>query len=105
MSYFLQNSATQRIWCLVRAPGDAEATIRVEESLKKRDLGEIFANHRAKIACHASDVRHTDLGLSVDVLRELINHTSIIVHAAWPVNCKIPLKYSMTSRLKLAVLG
>ncbi|ESZ95917.1 hypothetical protein SBOR_3730 [Sclerotinia borealis F-4128] len=79
-----------RIVCFVRAKNDKEAHGRVEEALRYHGL--YHQETAAKLECRAVKLDQTELGLLRDVLLDLRQYATTIIHAAWEVNFSIPLK-------------
>lgn len=88
LGQYLKSSSTRQVWCLVRAEDNVDAFRRVEESMSLRGLSDVFRSSVAQVTCLASDLRSDDLGLSYSTLKEMLESVSLIVHSAWPVNCK-----------------
>ncbi|KAF7903285.1 uncharacterized protein EAF01_006334 [Botrytis porri] len=80
-----------RIVCFVRAKNDEEARERVEWALQSH-YPENLEFNAPNIECRAVKLDQNELGLSRDVLKDLRQNATTIIHAAWEVNFSIPLK-------------
>ncbi|KAM0169921.1 hypothetical protein ACHAPF_009543 [Botrytis cinerea] len=82
---------TIRIVCFIRAKNDEQARERVEEVWQSHyPENSKFATQ--DIECRAVKLDQIELGLSRDVLEDLRQNSTTIIHAAWEVNFSIPLK-------------
>ncbi|KAI9649625.1 hypothetical protein NHQ30_002206 [Ciborinia camelliae] len=89
----LQTRDALRIICFVRAKNDKEANERVKEALRYHSIHDQDPiPSTTKIEYIAVKLDQTELGLSRNVLLDLREHATTIIHAAWEVNFSIPLK-------------
>ncbi|KAI0377293.1 acetyl-CoA synthetase-like protein [Hypomontagnella monticulosa] len=91
LDQLLSNTKVERIYCLVR--GD-DAMGRINESMKIRGLGVVGSNKTRVtklIALTTNNLDTPTLGLSAQDFALLQNSTTLIIHAAWPVNFNVSL--------------
>ncbi|TGO22114.1 hypothetical protein BPAE_0182g00220 [Botrytis paeoniae] len=91
LRYMTTSHEALRIVCLVRAKNDEQARERVEWALQSH-YPENLKFTAQNIECRAVKLDQTELGLSRDVLEDLRQNATTIIHAAWEVNFSIPLK-------------
>ncbi|KAF2970604.1 hypothetical protein GQX73_g2976 [Xylaria multiplex] len=92
LSQLLEDPRVARVYCLVR--GD-DAFKRISNSLEQRGLSlpEINPQRAQKLtALSTNNFGAPRLGLRADEYAELQNSTTLIIHAAWPVNFNISLE-------------
>ncbi|CAJ2506925.1 Uu.00g081110.m01.CDS01 [Anthostomella pinea] len=91
LNQLLDDPKVDKVYCLVRG---ADALGRVSESMKARGLsldGENGSRVNKLTALTTDNFGAPNLGLSSDVYATLQNSTTLIIHAAWPVNFNISL--------------
>ncbi|KAF7558254.1 hypothetical protein G7Z17_g176 [Cylindrodendrum hubeiense] len=81
-----------RIYCLVRAPGSAEAIERVKESMVQRQVYHAIPLHmRRKLVALPSDLSDAKLGLSDSDYESITQDLRVVIHCAWSVNFNMQL--------------
>src|SRR5687768_4343075 len=86
------NPMITRIYCLVRAKSDAEASIRLQDSLRHRCLHHTLPlASRRKITALAADLSEPTLGLSKETYSEVTRSLRSVIHSAWSVNFNMHL--------------
>jgi len=91
LNQLLDNPDVSTVYCLVRG---VDALGRVSESLKARGLNlpATDSQQARKLKALTTDnVGAPHLGLSVEEYDKVANSTTLIIHAAWPVNFNISL--------------
>ncbi|KAI1331296.1 acetyl-CoA synthetase-like protein [Xylariaceae sp. FL0255] len=91
LDQLLGNPRVARVYCLVRG---SDPIGRVSESLKERGLNPNTNDpkQRAKVtALSTNDFGSANLGLTAEEYSALQSSTTLIIHAAWPVNFNISL--------------
>ncbi|TGO38920.1 hypothetical protein BHYA_0064g00160 [Botrytis hyacinthi] len=91
LQYMTTSHEALRIVCFVRAKNDEQARERVEWTLQSH-YPENLEFTAQNIECRAVKLDQVELGLSRDVLEDLRQNATTIIHAAWEVNFSIPLK-------------
>ncbi|KAF7910096.1 uncharacterized protein EAE98_012239 [Botrytis deweyae] len=91
LQYMTTSHEALRIVCFVRAKNDEQARERVERALQSH-YPENLEFTASNIECRAVKLDQIELGLSRDVLEDLRQNATTIIHAAWEVNFSIPLK-------------
>ena len=89
----VHNIGITRVFCPVRAKTDADATERVDRSLRQRKLPSLhdLQANGSTIECFASDLSDPELGLASDMIDLLKSQVDSTIHCAWPVNFNLPL--------------
>ncbi|KAK8101801.1 NRPS-like protein biosynthetic cluster [Apiospora kogelbergensis] len=95
----LQDPQVENIYCLVRSSSNSstDAASRVQASLRERRLSTttsfpLFLKSGKLVALPTNDLSAPNLGLSSPALFAVLQDiTTLIVHAAWPVNFNIGL--------------
>lgn len=86
LSQLIAKDNVQSVYCLVRAASPAAAKDRVLATLWSKLIPPIFTR---KIICLPSDLSRSDLGLPADILDDLRQKLTKVVHCAWAVNFNI----------------
>ncbi|KAH8667800.1 hypothetical protein BGZ61DRAFT_483715 [Ilyonectria robusta] len=81
-----------RIYCLVRAPGPAEALERVKQSMVQRQVYHTLPlEARRKLVALPSDLSDAKLGLSDSDYESITQDLRVVIHCAWSVNFNMQL--------------
>lgn len=90
-----------RIVCFVRARNDEEARERVEEAVRYHDMYDpSLVSTTTVFECRAVKLNQTELGLSRDVLLDLRQHATTIIHVIFPrLNVMVVAVLTLKSRL------
>jgi thioester reductase-like protein len=93
LDVLLQSPGIRKVFCLVRAKDAQDATERVVQSLKSRELAppNVTNGDRASLVCLPSALSDNKLGLTEANWKRLADETSLIIHSAWPVNFALKL--------------
>ena len=86
LSILLSNSHISNIYCLTRG---SHPLRRLHASLQSRGLP--LPSAPSKLSALSSDLSHQRLGLDNHTYGTLVRDTTLIIHAAWPVNFQLPL--------------
>ncbi len=86
LSLLLSNPHISKIYCLTRG---SEPLRRLHASLQSRGLP--LPSDPSKLSAISSDLSHPRLGLDDHTYETLVRNTTLIIHAAWPVNFQLPL--------------
>lgn len=89
LAQLMQNDNICKIYCLVRAPSPHKALERVLSTLATKHLP--FINSHKIVALPAS-LDRSDLGLSAEVLEEVKNTLTKVIHSAWAVNFNLKIR-------------
>ncbi|MDP9838378.1 amino acid adenylation domain-containing protein/thioester reductase-like protein [Neorhizobium huautlense] len=84
----LQDDAFDTVFCLVRAGDDAEAAIRLRQTLMDHDLWE--DKHARRLHAVAGDLGHDRLGMTPERFQEMAISVGTILHAGCRVNFAEP---------------
>ena len=85
LNNLMQRKDVTRIYCLVRADTDLEASNRINESFKNRRLSDSLI-HDHRIVSLASSLSEESLGLAADVYRQIAREVTCVIDNAWAVN-------------------
>ncbi|CBF86773.1 uncharacterized protein ANIA_10297 [Aspergillus nidulans FGSC A4] len=83
----LNNDTVSVVYCLTRRDNPKEAILK---ALEQKRLS-ILPYRTKKIIALKSDLDRPDLGLTEEMIEEMRQCVSLIVHTAWPVNFNLPL--------------
>ncbi|KAI1390433.1 putative NRPS-like enzyme [Hypoxylon trugodes] len=89
LSKLLLKQSVRRVYCLVRASSADAALDRVISTLSARELP---ITNISKIRALPSNLSRPDLGLGSDVIHELRNTLTKVIHSAWAVNFNIGVR-------------
>ncbi|CAI6015403.1 unnamed protein product [Clonostachys chloroleuca] len=89
LSKLLAKQSVDKVYCLVRASSTDAALDRVISTLNKRQLP---ISNVSKIRAFPSDLSRKDLGLGAEVIYQLQNTLSKVIHSAWAVNFNIGVR-------------
>lgn len=89
MSKLLAKQSVDKVYCLVRASSTDAALDRVISTLNKRQLP---ISNMSKIRAFPSDLSRKDLGLGAEVIYQLQNTLTKVIHSAWAVNFNIGVR-------------
>lgn len=80
-----------RVYCLVRSTSPEKASLRVTSAFRERSIP-ICKTYESKVVTLPSDISKEGLGLRPEVLEEMKNQVSLIIHSAWAVNFNLGLR-------------
>lgn len=91
LTQLIERDSICKIYCLVRAESFRTCSDRLLNALALQGLevSNVFGSKTVPLAC---DFRKKDLGLSIDMMDEIRNHVSLVIHAAWDVNFTLGLR-------------
>lgn len=95
-----QEAAVSKVYCLVRAASPKAAEERVYSTLQSKGLAALDDAQRAKVVCLPSDLSQASLGLDADVLQELSERLTSVVHCAWAVNFNLGVRSFETQHIR-----
>ena len=81
---------TRNVIALVRAPDDAAAQGRIDDTLAAA-LGGAAARYEGRVQAVAADISHPGLGVAPERLRELAERAGLVIHCAASVSFTQPL--------------
>ncbi|KAI0126111.1 hypothetical protein BJ170DRAFT_672368 [Xylariales sp. AK1849] len=76
----------KKIYCLVRASSLQNAQDRLTSTLQSKGLPPLRSEGWGKVVCVPSDLSQPTLGLDAEILEELRNTLTVVIHSAWAVN-------------------
>lgn len=93
LHHLLQNDTISKIYCLIRAPDDAQALTRIHDTLHKHrllkgqnsHLHQLLTQKLSAFSCDFNNVED-NLGLQPETLRLFRSTITHIIHNAWSVN-------------------
>lgn len=83
-------SDIRRIYCLVRASSESAAATRVSQTFS--DKGIDLSVLSEKVHCLPSDFSRADLGLPTNVVDDLKQNLTTVIHSAWAVNFNLGVR-------------
>lgn len=100
LDHLRREPSVSKIFCLVRAAGSQEARERVSKTLIQyhRDGLDKSNNSLNPVKCLACRLSETDLGLSEDDKKNMLDEATEFIHAAWTVNFNLGL-YSFQDQM------
>ena len=94
LEILLQDSTVSRVYCLVRAEGRDQASERIVESLRSRDLAMPCSEtgKDSKLVSLSCRLQDDKLGLADSEWERLASETTLMIHSAWSVNFSLKLR-------------
>lgn len=94
LEILLQDSTVSRVYCLVRAEGSDQASERILESLRSRDLAMPSSDtgKESKLVSLACRLQDDKLGLAGSEWERLASEATLMIHSAWSVNFSLKLR-------------
>jgi hypothetical protein len=80
LDLLLADPSVERVYCLCRAKDDADASARVAESMRTRQLSKRFPD--ARVVALASDLADDSLGLNQARYEEIAKNVTMVVHVS-----------------------
>ncbi|KIW89507.1 uncharacterized protein Z519_09663 [Cladophialophora bantiana CBS 173.52] len=91
LTVLLHNSGINKVYCLVRSSTADDSKQRIFSSLSRRGL--LLPNEfERRIVAVPSDLGREDLALGQQMLNEMRNNVSLVIHNAWAVNFNLGLR-------------
>ncbi|RAL16033.1 acetyl-CoA synthetase-like protein [Aspergillus homomorphus CBS 101889] len=87
LSSLLQSPSIKHIHCLNR---NDRAQDKQSERLAAYGLAAL-SEHESHVSFHSADLSRSDLGLQHEILTQLQQTATLVIHNAWPVNFNLPL--------------
>lgn len=78
----LSDPSVATVYCLCRAKDDADASSRIETSMKTRKLLSRYIQSQARVKALASDLSVNKLGLRSDVYDEIATRATLVIHVS-----------------------
>lgn len=92
LSQLVKKTKVRRVWCLVRATSPLAAQTRVLSTLSSKCVASLTADELGKISCLPADLSLPTLGMDEDVVRQLKDALTTVIHAAWAVNFNLGVR-------------
>ncbi|KAH8667011.1 male sterility protein [Xylariales sp. PMI_506] len=92
LSQIVNSPKIRKIFCLVRASTPEQAQERVLSTLKEKGLPDLSSEETSKILALPSDFSQESLGLDDQILEELRDTLTVIIHSAWAVNFNLGVR-------------
>ncbi|EXJ73779.1 uncharacterized protein A1O5_03541 [Cladophialophora psammophila CBS 110553] len=91
LTVLLHNSGINKVYCLVRSATADDSKQRILSGLASRRLL-LPSEFERRIIAVPSDLAREDLGLEQQMLNEIRNNVSLVIHNAWAVNFNLGLR-------------
>ncbi|TID21418.1 male sterility protein [Venturia nashicola] len=82
----------KKVYCFVRALDLTTAKERVQLTLASKRLTTFTEGESAKIQCLPADLSKADFGLDSNILKDIMESLTIVIHAAWAVNFNLGVR-------------